>query len=54
MIWSALEVDSVCYAHADNASLDKLQRFQDTTLIQMGLSHRTIDSITTRRKWYMP
>ena len=50
MIWSALEVGSVCYAHADNVSLYKLQRFQDITLRQMGLSHKAVDSITTRRK----
>ena len=40
IIWSALEVGRVCYAHAYNASLDKLQQFQDTALRQMGLSHR--------------
>ena len=45
VIWSALEVVSVCYAQGDSASL---QRFQDST--QLGLAHATIDSTATRRK----
>ena len=49
MIWSALEVGSVCYAHADSASLNKLQRFQDTTLHQLGITCQ-IDTLATRRK----
>ena len=50
MIWSALEVGSVCYAHADKTSLNKLQHFQDSTLRQLGLNHRPIDSLETRQK----
>ena len=50
LIWSALEVGSVCYAHADSTTLAKLEKFQDSTLRQLGLSHVTIDSIATRRK----
>ena len=50
LIWSALEVGSICYTHADNASLTKLEKFQDSTLWQLGLSHVTIDSMATRRK----
>ena len=50
MIWSALEVGCACYAHADRASLEKLEKFQVTTLRQLGLAHTTIDTLTTRRK----
>ena len=50
MIWSALEVGSVCYAHADRTSLDKLQRFQDTTLWQLGLTHKNTDTLATHCK----
>lgn len=50
MIWSALEVGSVCYAHANKASLEKLERFQNTTLRQLGLAHKEIDTLATRRK----
>ena len=50
LIWSALEVGSVCYAHADNTTLAKLQLFQESTLRQLGLAHKPTDSMTIRRK----
>ena len=39
LIWSALEVGSVCYAHGDSASLAKLQCVHESTLRQLGLTH---------------
>ena len=50
MIWSALEVGNVCYAHADCSSLNKLEKFQKSNLRQLGIPHTKIDSLTTRRK----
>ena len=50
LIWSALEVGSICYSHADNTSVFKLQSFQESTLRQLGLTGFAIDSMATRRK----
>ena len=44
------EEERICYSHADNASLTKLQSFQEYTLRQLGLAGFSIDSMTTRRK----
>ena len=41
---------SICYSHADNASLVKLQRLHGSTLRQPGLSGIAIDSMATRHK----
>ncbi len=50
LIWSTIEQGSICYAHADNTSLEKLENFQNSTLNQLGLAHKQIDSLETRRK----
>ena len=50
LIWSALEVGSICYSHAYNASLARLQSFQESTLRQLGLAGIAIDSVATRHK----
>ena len=50
LIWSALEIGVVCYAHTDNTTLNKLQQFQDTTLRQLNLQDVDIDTLDTRRK----
>ena len=50
LIWSALEVECICYSHADSASLAKMQSFQESTLRQLGLTGIAIDDMATRRK----
>lgn len=49
MIWSTLECGNICYTHAAENTLQKLDRFQDTTLRMLGLEHVNIDTLKTRR-----
>ena len=49
MIWSTLEHGSICYAHASDTCLQKLNRFQNTTLQMLGLQNQPVDSLALRR-----
>ena len=49
LIWSALENANVCYAHASEHHLRKLDAFQRSTLRMLGVN-ADILSLTTRRK----
>ena len=49
MIWSALEQGSVCYAHASEPLLRKLQAFQQSTIRMLGIENN-IRSMKNRRQ----
>ena len=48
LIWSALEHGNVCYAHATEAQLRKVEAFQTSTLRMLGLT--SVDTMDTRRR----
>ena len=48
LIWSALEYGSVCYAHASEVQLRKIDAFQTSTLRMLGLTD--LDTMATRRR----
>ncbi|ELU06783.1 hypothetical protein CAPTEDRAFT_201282 [Capitella teleta] len=50
MVWSALEQGSVCYAHASEPLLRKLQAFQQSTIRMLRIENNNISSMETRRK----
>ena len=50
MIWSRLEVGSVCVSHANETHLQKLENFQNSSLRMLGLTSNPLDSLSIRRK----
>ena len=50
LIWSSLEVGSVCYSHASATRLQKIDRFENASLRMLGITRTGIDSLSLRRK----
>ena len=50
LVWSALEVSNVCYLHACDTELARLDSFQNLCLQQLCLPVGAVDSIFVRRK----
>ena len=48
-VWPALEQGCVCYAHATNTWLQKIEAFQQSTIRMLGLQAEPLPSMTTRR-----
>eukprot|EP00914_Ancora_sagittata_P029403 GHVO01058161.1.p1 GENE.GHVO01058161.1~~GHVO01058161.1.p1 ORF type:complete len:199 (+),score=7.45 GHVO01058161.1:253-849(+) len=49
LVWSALEHGNVCYAHASEVQLRKLDSFQESTLRMLGLTNNIL-AMSVRRK----
>jgi hypothetical protein len=49
-IWTALEIGCVCYAHASESTLRKIDAFQHSTLRMLGVQQTMLPSMTTRRR----